>query len=226
MSRYRTIVVAVTAAVTIAASFLAARPAAASTSSRTGANKPSSIELMFGGLPYTPRLVKTIKRPGRPEISYFNFINQGSNKCLDLKNNNTSNGAVIQQWTCLGNNNQLWATPFVGSWNWGGFTWSKLHITPHDNGNMCIDATNNGTGNGTLLQLWSCFSNPIHDNQSWVEMSTPNNTTNLVNVKATNARNTEIVMDVISSGSDHGTANGDRIQLWQLTTGLNQQWAW
>ncbi|MET0495547.1 MAG: RICIN domain-containing protein, partial [Actinoplanes sp.] len=34
-----------------------------------------------------------------------------SGKCLDVKDNNTANGAKLQLWTCTGAANQKWNVP-------------------------------------------------------------------------------------------------------------------
>jgi len=40
---------------------------------------------------------------------YLTFTNQVLNKCLDLNNGSSANGAKVQVWDCdSGNNNQLW----------------------------------------------------------------------------------------------------------------------
>jgi len=39
------------------------------------------------------------------------LINSASGKCLDVKDNNTANGAKLQIWTCTGAANQKWTVP-------------------------------------------------------------------------------------------------------------------
>ena len=69
--------------------------------------------------------------------------------CLDDRNNSTSNGAVVQVWSCNGLPNQKWQVMSDG--------------TIRHNG-LCLDARGNGTTNGTKVQLWACTGN---GNQKW-----------------------------------------------------------
>ena len=154
------------------------------------------------------------------------ITNGNSNKCLDLRNGRVANGTPIQQWTCTGHNNQLWTFVYKGTVHWHGLTWGKWNIVSALAGNYCLDARGNSTKNGTKLQLWKCGTNPPHANQEWLELHV-NGTdafTWILNLKASIARNRDVVMDVVDSGRDHGMGNGDRVQLWQNTDLPNQWW--
>lgn len=39
---------------------------------------------------------------------YYTVVNLNSNKCLDVTDRSTANGAIIQQYTCNGGTNQEW----------------------------------------------------------------------------------------------------------------------
>ena len=39
---------------------------------------------------------------------YYTVVNVNSNKCLDVTDRSTANGAIIQQYTCNGGTNQEW----------------------------------------------------------------------------------------------------------------------
>jgi hypothetical protein len=69
--------------------------------------------------------------------------------CLDDRNNNPRNGAVVQVWQCNGLASQKWQV------------WSDGTI--RHNG-LCLDAENRGTANGTKVQLWNCTGAA---NQKW-----------------------------------------------------------
>jgi hypothetical protein len=46
---------------------------------------------------------------------FFQIINVGSDKCLDVRDKGTENGADVQQWTCSGQDNQLWKLTTIRS---------------------------------------------------------------------------------------------------------------
>jgi YVTN family beta-propeller protein len=69
--------------------------------------------------------------------------------CLDDRNNNPRNGAIVQVWHCNGEANQKWQVFSDG--------------TIRHNG-LCLDAKNRGTANGTKVQLWACTGDA---NQKW-----------------------------------------------------------
>ncbi|TGK35650.1 hypothetical protein EHO65_18590 [Leptospira andrefontaineae] len=78
------------------------------------------------------------------ESPYFALINQASNRCLDVSNSSTANGARIQIYNCNGTDAQKW---YYDAGN--GFLRSKL------NPNKCMD--NGGeTRNGGKIALWDC----------------------------------------------------------------------
>lgn len=76
-------------------------------------------------------------------------------------------------------------------------------------GGLCLDATGQGTGNGTSLQLWSCNGQA---NQQW---SFANGIGAIIGAASGRA------VDVIGQG----TANGTRLQLWDAGGTANQAWS-
>jgi hypothetical protein len=62
-------------------------------------------------------------------------------RCLDLDGNNQNNGARIQAWDCLGNQNQTWAFENISIRGWGG---------------LCLTLPGGNTANGTEIQVQSC----------------------------------------------------------------------
>jgi GH25 family lysozyme M1 (1,4-beta-N-acetylmuramidase) len=67
----------------------------------------------------------------------------GSGKCLDDSGSKTSNGAIVDLWSCTGKSGQSWTMPQDGTVRVLG---------------KCLDAVGEGKTNGTKLQLWACNS--------------------------------------------------------------------
>jgi lysophospholipase L1-like esterase len=70
-------------------------------------------------------------------------------KCLDVNGGSSTNGTVVQIWTCNSTSAQWW--------------------TPYADGTLraagkCLDATDAGTANGTKTQIWDCHGG---GNQVW-----------------------------------------------------------
>ncbi len=74
----------------------------------------------------------------------------GSNRCLDVYNNQTANGTKVEIWDCNGGANQQWTLTSSG----------QLQVY----GSKCLDAYNNQTTNGTKVELWDCNGGA---NQQW-----------------------------------------------------------
>ncbi|SDO64875.1 ricin-type beta-trefoil lectin domain protein [Lentzea jiangxiensis] len=72
-------------------------------------------------------------------------------------------------------------------------------------GGKCLDVTGGSTANGTLPQLWTCFSGP---NQTWTLSSDGT------------VRGLGKCLDV----TGNGTADGSAVQLWDCFGGPNQRW--
>ncbi len=83
------------------------------------------------------------------------------------------------------------------------------------NSAKCLDAKDGGTGNGTVVQQWTCASG--NTNQQWQFQPTDSG---FYKVVARNA--TTEAWDV--NGGAGATGNGAKIQLWSYGGGTNQQW--
>ncbi|TFK32694.1 ricin B lectin domain-containing protein [Crucibulum laeve] len=85
----------------------------------------------------------------------------GTNKCLDVTDGNSANGAKLQVWTCVdGAANQQFQ-------HWV----SNVLVVPEDHISwllhpfQCLDLTDGNLANGTPIQIWACnYQNP---NQKW-----------------------------------------------------------
>jgi glucosylceramidase len=141
---------------------------------------------------------------------YYQFVNYNSDKCLDVTNRSTANGAVLQQWTCLSGStaaNQGWF--FIPAATSGYYTVVNL------NSKKCLDVTGRSTANGAVIQQWTCNGGT---NQEWYPRVAQNNPAatiyNLVNL------NSGKCLDV----TGRSTANGAVIQQWTCNGGTNQEW--
>ncbi|KAF7296088.1 putative carbohydrate-binding module family 13 protein [Mycena kentingensis (nom. inval.)] len=84
-------------------------------------------------------------------------------KCLDVVDGSTANGAKLQIWTCADNNsNQLWITPGSSDAAEPGsfqLMWA--------NKGKCVDLTGGDFAPGTQLQVWDCDAAKTNKNQLW-----------------------------------------------------------
>ncbi len=71
----------------------------------------------------------------------------------------------------------------------------------------CLDVTNGGTANGTLIELWTCNGGA---NQQWLP----------VNGMLVNPVSGRCLDD-----PGFNTANGTQLDIWDCDGGGNQQWA-
>ncbi|KAG7087975.1 hypothetical protein E1B28_012015 [Marasmius oreades] len=75
-------------------------------------------------------------------------------KCLDVRDGLTTNGNLVQAWSCAtGNTNQLW------QYNGGSTTVSWVGQ------NKCLDIRDGNLAAGALVQIWDCI--PGNTNQLW-----------------------------------------------------------
>jgi endoglucanase len=134
-------------------------------------------------------------------------------------NISTDSAATIaadwQQWTTPATFAQNTSLGLHGTSNSGSTTinTSSWYNIVNQNSGSCVDATNQGTTNGTTVQQWAC-GNQQH-NQEWQFQSAGNGAYSVANRNAPAE-----VWDV----TNVGTANGSLIQLWTYGGGSNQQW--
>ena len=91
-----------------------------------------------------------VPSPSNP--AQYEIVNRNSGKCLDVKDASQSDGAQIQQYTCLGwgQANQIFEGVPVSSSD----TSHVKYIAQHSH--KCLDITGASTADGALLQQWSC----------------------------------------------------------------------
>ncbi|TDV57444.1 ricin-type beta-trefoil lectin protein [Actinophytocola oryzae] len=78
------------------------------------------------------------------------LVGRQSDRCVDIDNWSSANGAQAQLWDCNGQGNQLWAHTPAG----------QLRVF----GGKCLDALDQGTVNGTKAVVWDCNG---QQNQRW-----------------------------------------------------------
>jgi endoglucanase len=134
-------------------------------------------------------------------------------------NISTDSAATIaadwQQWTTpatfsLNTSLGLHGTQNGGSTSINTAAWYNV---VNVNSGSCMDAANQATANGTVVQQWACGAQQT--NQEWQFQSQGNGVYSI----ATRGAPAQ-ALDVIN----RGTANGSLIQLWAYGGGTNQQW--
>lgn len=97
--------------------------------------------------------------PSPTHSGWYMIKNFKSGKCLDVSSvnlggpqNNTANGALVQQWDCWNGPQQLWV-PFG-------------NMLVNYNSRKCLDVAGGGTNNGALVQQWTCWNGP---QQQWTQ---------------------------------------------------------
>jgi beta-glucanase (GH16 family) len=135
---------------------------------------------------------------------YFEIVNKGSGKVLDLNSGNPADGTKLQQWAPLGGINQLW------------------YVLPTENANhfkiisaasgKCESINGDSKNAGALVQEWEYVGGDAGQQFDLVDAG--NGWFNIVNV------NSGLVMDV-QNGS---TANGAQVQQWTYNGTGAQLW--
>jgi ricin-type beta-trefoil lectin protein len=102
-----------------------------------------------------------------PEGSgWYQIRVNGTNRCVDVINVSTENGAGLHLWDCLGagQTNQHWKRePIQGQAGWYGLM-PRHTFRPDIPNYKCMDVFGAGTGNGTLVGQWDCHWG---GNQQW-----------------------------------------------------------
>jgi alpha-galactosidase len=119
-----------------------------------------------------------------------------ANRCLDVYNNETTNGTKVEIWDCKNGANQQWTPTAAG----------ELRVYA---GAQCLDA--NGSASGSKVTLWTCNGGT---NQQW--RLNPDGT--ITGVQS------GLCLDIAGGNNDAGRANGALAELWTCNGGSNQDW--
>ncbi len=116
-------------------------------------------------------------------------------KCIDVGADDTgANGSAVQLWDCQ---------PSAVDQHWFRNTNGSLRTL-----GRCMDVTNNGTGNGALIQLWDCNGGGA---QGWVQQA---------DGSLKNPQSGRCLDSPNGSG-----ANGARLQIWDCNGSAAQKFA-
>ncbi len=123
-------------------------------------------------------------------------VGQQSGRCLDIKDQGTSDGTPVQLWDCGAGGNQKW-------------TQASGTLTNPQSG-KCLDISGGSTANGAAVQLWSCNGTGA---QQW-QVNSNGTITNPQSGKCLDAA---------------GSGNGALLQIWDCYGGggtqPNQVWS-
>ncbi|KAJ7062842.1 ricin B lectin domain-containing protein [Mycena amicta] len=115
----------------------------------------SDCPLGTGGSTSLPENQQWVTTGGTEQVGQIKIY---GDKCLDVVDGNTANGAKLQIWTCAtGNTNQMWVSS--GSPGSPQITWA--------NKNKCVDVTNGVVTAGNQIQIWDCDGAQTNPNQLW-----------------------------------------------------------
>jgi hypothetical protein len=145
-----------------------------------------------------------------------NWVNDHSQKCLDVTGDASGNHIQMQQWGCNDDDAQFFlADTFVSP---GGQQYPFFQIA-HCVGSICkcVEVYNWSKSSKAEVDTWSCLlqSNGLPDqNQAWIEAGGPSGYTALEN------ENSDMLMDV----SGASTADGAHVIQYPINGGTNQYW--
>jgi glucosylceramidase len=133
--------------------------------------------------------------------SWYRITSTSSGKSLDVRDNSTVNGAVIQQWDYVGGANQKWQLVSTGD--------GYYKIVSQRSG-RALDVAGVSTADGAGIQQWDYVGG---NNQQWRLSGVAGGCT-------ITARHSGKALDV----RGNSTANGAVIQQWDYVGGVNQKW--
>lgn len=132
----------------------------------------------------------------------YAIISKHSGKALDVRDNSSTNGALIQQWSFGGGANQLWTVTQLSG---------NIYKIINNSSGKSLDVSGVSTSNGAAIQQWD-FSNGA--NQNWIITDLGNGYLKVI------AKNSNKSLDV----KDQSSTDGSAIQQWDYSGGANQQW--
>ena len=141
--------------------------------------------------------------PARPAATgvYLELVNSHTNKCADVSNKSKSVGAVVHQWSCAHDPNQLWDTEPRPN----GDVWLR-----NLNSGLCM-AANFPYDNGDLIIQQGC--EPDSTDANWQISDDGSGFVKLIQLSSGKC------LDLNRGSRD----NGARIQLWDCDTASNAQ---
>src|SRR5260370_282048 len=125
-----------------------------------GASKDNGAAVAIwtcGGVAVTNQLWSLVP-VSTPLGNGYTVVSQNSGACLDVSNVSLADGALLQQWQCIGASqlNQIWQLyPF-------GSSYELVSL----NSGKCLDLPHGDSTNGNQLIQWSC-GHGANPNQLW-----------------------------------------------------------
>jgi Ricin-type beta-trefoil lectin domain len=137
-----------------------------------------------------------------------------------LSSNGVVVGPVVSSGSSSSSSSGGSSTGGAGSGSTSTISTAAWYNVVNTNSSLCVDATGWGTGNGTLVQQYTCAASQA--NQEWQFQPTDSGYYRVVNRNAYNATATNVVWDV--TGGPWATADQIPVQLWSYVGNTNQQW--
>lgn len=133
----------------------------------------------------------------------WEIANVNSGLAMEVYNQSTSNGAVVDQWSYWGGASQRWNIIYLNN---------GLYQITNINSGKVLDATNHGITDGTKMQQWTNLSG---SNQEYIIRRAANDT-DIVIINS----NSGLAVEVPGFSKSNGTV----LDLWGENGGSNQQW--
>ncbi|MGW1768094.1 RICIN domain-containing protein [Streptomyces sp. NPDC002073] len=130
--------------------------------------------------------------------------NQRSLKCLEISTGSLAKGTKAVQWTCTGNQHQLWR---VNDLNNG---YVQLQV---EHSGQCLEVDNASLAPGAGVLQWPCHGG-VH--QQWKKIAVGDRF-------QFKARHSSQCLEV-DQAADDGFGNGDRVLQWPCHGDYQQQW--
>jgi subtilase family serine protease len=134
--------------------------------------------------------------------AYYEIVNRGSGKALDVRGESTADGAAVEQWDFWNGPNQQWQLVPVDS--------VYYRIVSRNSGKV-LDVDGVSIANGSGIEQWTYWGGA---NQQWQLIPTDSGYYRIV------SKNSGKVLDV----SNQSTSNGANVEQWDFWGGFNQQW--
>ncbi|NYF91540.1 RICIN domain-containing protein [Tunturiibacter empetritectus] len=139
----------------------------------------------------------------------YEFIDQNSGLCLNVPNGASTNSLQMQINTCNGSMSEAFTlTPPAAS-----IVNTEYYTLTNEASGMCLDDTNGGISNGTVLQQYTCSSSG-NTNQQWRFTPTSSGYYEIASYNSST-----LAWNVY----DSGTLPGTNMQLWTYSGGANEQ---
>jgi hypothetical protein len=134
------------------------------------------------------------------------FRNVNSNKCVDVVEADTRDGAGVQQYDCLDVPQQRFAVLQPDE------RFTQLH--PRHAVMPCLDIRDGGIADGTPLQQWTCATHDLAQRFALVPQSEPN----MVALIPQKAYESNVLRPKCVDVRDRSTANNAIVQQWSCAT--------